>query len=188
MASGGVKKASGGFLSKLRSAFRERFVVGHDYEPYMPPSPTTSTALPESQTSSTPQRKDGEPVAYRYPSPASQPSAEVPFTYPETVYDTNLYKRPLIQVKASSEALQELHDSHVAAPTDIEYKDIIPNPPPFPIEHAPRHTPHPWWTYDDEAIAAMRKMYIESGGLLPIGWWRNMRNKNTMLVGTKRDL
>jgi len=174
--SGGVNKA-GGFLSKLRSAFRERFVVSHDYEPYMPPSPPVSGAA----------SRDGNlPIAYRYPAPASQPAAEVPTSPPETVYETHYYTRPMIKVKATTEAEQALYDSHVAA-QDETFKDS-PNPPPHPISLDPRHTPHPWWYYDDAALAGFRQHFIESGGLIPMGWHRDMRGKpGTIVVGTNRS-
>ena len=49
-----------GFLSNLRRAFRERFVIGDQYQPYMPPTPQSTAEG----------HKEDKPV-YRYPAPAS---------------------------------------------------------------------------------------------------------------------
>ena len=53
-------KPPAGFLSNLRKAFRERFVIGDQYQPYMPASP-----------SSTAEGHKEDRMVYRYPAPAS---------------------------------------------------------------------------------------------------------------------
>ena len=143
----GGHKPPTGLLSRLRAAFRDRFVVSSEYDSYMPPTPS-STAEGAQQTE----------AVYRYPSPASQPPAEIPNSYPETVYDTAFYKRSAIKLTPPDRA-------------DPEQFRRFAQPGQYPGDY-PRHTPKPWWYYDEQALAGMRRMYCESGGLVAAGAWR----------------
>ena len=150
MASAGKGASNGGFLSRLRSAFRERFIVGASYDSYVPPAPS-STA--EGHTE----------VAYRYPAPASQPPAVIPTAYPETVYDTAHYKRSSISLTPPPGA-------------DPEQFLRFAQPGRYGGNY-PRHTPKPWWYYDEGALKARREMYVNSGGLVGAGWSRHSRRR-----------
>ena len=157
MASAGKGASSGGFLTRLRSAFRERFIVGANYQSYMPPAPS-STA--EGHTESE--------LAYRYPAPASQPPAAIPTSYPETVYDTAHYKRASIALTPPPGANPQ---QFVKFAQPGRYRGDYP-----------RHTPKPWWYYDEKAMKARREMYVNSGGLVGAGWSRQKKEEETVRV------
>ncbi len=153
-------KAPTGLLARLRHAFRERFVVGADYDTYMPPTPT-STAEGHQPSS----------LVYRYPAPASQPPPAIPTAYPETVYDTAFYKRSAIKLQPPPGA-------------DPAQFERFAQPGRWPGDY-PRHTSKPWWYYDEGAMKGMRQMYVKSGGLVSAGWWRQRPEEQTVRVGEK---
>src|SRR5438067_1712298 len=90
MSNRGAASASGVF-SKLKQAFHEKFVIGHDHKPYLPPTPT------ELSTGTKPADLPSNP--YRYPSPADQPKPDIPVIPSETVYDIAYYKRSQIKLQ-----------------------------------------------------------------------------------------
>jgi len=139
-----------GFLSNLRRAFRERFVIGDQYKPYLPPTPQSTAEG----------AKDDHPV-YRYPAPASQEVADVPIRYPETVYDTQFHKRSSIKLTPPPGA-----DEH-------EFRTLA-QPGQYPGDY-PRHAPHPWWYYDMDVMEGKWKMWKDSGGLVAAGAWREQK-------------
>ena len=89
---------------------------------------------------------------------SSQPKAAIPTSYPETVYDTAFYKRSAIKLAAPPGA-------------DPAQFERFAQPGRWPGDY-PRHTPKPWWYYDEAALKAMRRMYVQSGGLVAAGWSR----------------
>lgn len=147
MASAG--KNTTGLVSRLRHAFRERWVVGSELDPYMPTTPN-STAKNAVQS---------QPV-YRYPAPADQPTAKIPETYPETVYDTHMWKRQNLTYKAPENADQAEFDKYASPRQEAMMRD-----------DSPPHVPRPWWWGDADAHAYRRKLYVESG-LVAVGVFR----------------
>ena len=189
-----------GFLSNLRRAFRERFVIGDKYEPYLPPTPR-----------STAEGTKEDRLVYRYPAPASATTPAHAFTHSHNIHK----QQPPIAllcllVPLSHPTVAHCHlcpvaascpagcSSQEAADVPVRYPETVYDtqfhkrssikltPPPgadeqefrelaqpgqYPGDY-PRHAPHPWWLYDRTVLEAKKKMWKESGGLVSAGAWR----------------
>ena len=82
----------------------------------------------------------------------------MPIQYPETVYDTQIYKRSSIKLTPPEGA------------DEAEFRELA-QPGQYPGDY-PRHAPHPWWYYDKAVMEQKARFYVESGGLVTAGAWR----------------
>jgi len=184
-ASGSGSGAATTAWTALKNKFKSKFMIGEDYEPYIPPRREYVGRKAEGT----------EEENYRSPAPGSQRPPVIPRGYPETEYDVAFFKRPGIKVHSAQGQQQEegemarettdearLEQLPPTAPASLrkfyeENKDVewLEQSPERmnPIEKlrlfdkVPHHVPQPSWHYNYEGIKRMRRFYLETGYWLP---------------------
>lgn len=138
-----------GAWEAFKSKFKSKFMIGDQYEHYIPPRP-------EFQNRASAYADQNE-ITYRTPAPGSQPEAIVPRGYPETEFDISLAKRASLKLTPSGGV------NTPAIEADLEK---------LPLQSAtykflPRHVPQPSWMYNRAALKRIRRFYLETGLTLP---------------------